>query len=281
MTNYGMNKENKYNQDLAIIVSSCDDNLDVFKEFMKYFKLNWSDCPFKLILVTQTQKYNDENVVSVTTTVDTKWVDRIIEGMKYTEAKYIFTMCEDAFFLEPIKTDYVLQVIEFIKNNDIKYYCNPKHPAKKTKSNSFDSFPGALKIRKDVPYGVTSFTNIWERNEFANLFGGKDWTGWDIENYFLKMASSSEYGYYEDYVTDKDNFLNVVETVNRGKWTYETYMFEKKGIAIDKGNREDAPKSEYYKKKFHIFLNHLVPTKWRKAIKKIFSKLGYKFVTEY
>ena len=50
------------------------------------------------------------------------------------------------------------------------------------------------------------FTNIWERNEFVKLFGGKNWTGWDIENYFLKVSSQSKKGYYNNYVTDKDKF---------------------------------------------------------------------------
>ena len=268
-------------EELAIIVSSCDETLDVFKEFMRYLRLNWSDCPFQLILVTPTQHFIDDRVLSITTSAETKWAERIIKGLEYTKAKYIFTMCEDAFFLKPIDTKYIIKIVKFMQKHNIKYYCNPKYPVKKKKDNSFDDFDGALKIRKDIPYSVTCFTNIWERNEFVKIFGRKNWTGWDIENYFLKVSSQSKKGYYNNYVTDKDNFLNVVETINGGCWTYETYLFEKNGISIQKGQRPDAPKSEYYRKKIHIMLNHIVPRKFRKSLKKIFSKLGYKFTTDY
>ena len=46
------------------------------------------------------------------------------------------------------------------------------------------------------------------------------------------LSSQSKKGYYNNYVTDKDNFLNVVETINGGCWTYETYLFEKNGIML-------------------------------------------------
>ncbi len=67
------NKESrqKYNQEMAIIIPACDKYLDIFAEYMRYFRMNWPDCPFEIILVTETKYYEDKRVTSYTTTKDT------------------------------------------------------------------------------------------------------------------------------------------------------------------------------------------------------------------
>ena len=40
----------KYNQEMAIVIPACDKYLDIFAEYMRYFRMNWSDCPFEIVL---------------------------------------------------------------------------------------------------------------------------------------------------------------------------------------------------------------------------------------
>lgn len=267
------------NKDLSIIVSCGDQSLEIFDNYVYLKDLFWSDCPFNLYLVTPTNKYDREGINSIVTTSTTNWAERVATVAKMVDTPYILTMCEDAYICKQIDTNYILSIIKFMKDNNIKYYNCPKYELKKNKKNRVEGFDGAVKIKKKKAYGVTAFLNIWKKEEFINLFGGKNFTAWDIENYFLEKASENEKGYYEDYLSDQKDYLNVIEAVNHGCWTRDMKYFNKHNIKIDYGDRKMMSRLGYLRERFHRSLNKVIPIGLRKPIKRFLSKLGFKYVT--
>ena len=120
----------EYNRDMAIILPACDRYLDIVSEYMRYLRLNWIDCPFEIILVTETQPYDDPRVSSYTTSKTTEWTGRVLEGLKHTDCKYALVMIEDAFFSQKVNNQDVYDILDFMKKHDVKYYRNQKNHIK-------------------------------------------------------------------------------------------------------------------------------------------------------
>lgn len=205
-----------YDQEMAIILPACDKYLDIVSEYMRYVRLNWSDCPFEIILVTETQPFHDARVSSYTTSKKTAWTGRVLEGLKHTNCKYALVMIEDAFFSKKVNNQDIFDILEFMKRHHVKYYRNPKNSHVKTTENSFDDFEYACKIKKNAVYARSLGIDIWDRDALVETFGDGTMSAWDVENYFLASSIDESEGYYEDWVSDTRNFLHVIETVAGG-----------------------------------------------------------------
>jgi len=267
-----------YSDKLAIVIPACDKYLDIFSEYMRYFKTNWSDCPFELILVTEEKKYNDERVTSITTSSQTNWTGRVLAGVAQTNCKYILTSIEDGFISQKVNTTDLFEIIDFMDKHAIKYYRNPKDGHKRTKENMFEDFEYACKLEKNGVYSRTLGIDIWNREALIELFGDGTKSAWDIENYFLEYAVTAEKGYFEDWVSDKRNFLHIIETVSGGKWMItEIKRFDKLGMPVNVGNRPVTKITDYFRRRLHAFMNAVTQKCLRKPIKKLVAKFGYKF----
>lgn len=270
-----------YNKDMAIVIITCDAYMDVMKEYMRYFHMNWEDCPFELIVVTEDVAIDDERITCITAGKGTTWTQRAIIGIEKVDCPYIFMTMDDGFISKRVDTDKVLGILEFIKENGIKYYRNPKRVYKCKKNPVFEERPNVYKIRKDEVYGIDFGHNIWEKGKIRELLGDGSRSAWQIEEYLNDIALNSETGYYDDIVSDKENFLSIVETVSGGKWMpKEIKKLEELGVPVKLGEREILPKSDGHRRFLHGIAYKIVPQKQRKNVKKFFSFFGYKFVTK-
>ena len=272
----------EYSDEMAIILPACDRYLDVVAEYVRYLKMNWNDCPFEVILVTETKKYNDDRISSYTTSETTQWTGRVLEGLKHTTCPYVLVMIEDAFFSKTVNNQIVFDILDFMKKKGIKYYRNPKNGHTRTNDNSFTDFEYACKIEKSGVYNRSLGIDIWDRNALKLFFGDGTMSAWDVEQVFLADAVKGEKGYFEDWVSDTRNFLNVIETVSGGKWMRQPIkQFEKLGIPVNLGEREMHSRTDSIKRRIHRIANIIVPQKLRAPVKAFFSKFGYKFATKY
>ena len=273
---------NGYNQDMAIILPACDQYLDVVSEYMRYLRINWDDCPFEIILVTETEAFNDPRVSSYTTSKTTEWTGRVLEGLKHTNCRYALVMIEDAFFSQKVNNQDIYDILDFIKKHGVKYYRNPKKTHVKTAENAFDDFEYACKIKKDAIYARSLGIDIWDRNALLETFGDGTMSAWDVENYFLSSSMNETDGYYEDWVSDTRNFLHVIETVAGGKWIRSAIKnFEDLGTPVNLGERKLNPVSDEYRRRIHSIANRIVPKEKRVSVKRLLSKVGFKFATKY
>lgn len=270
-----------FNREMAIVIITCDAYADVMKEYLRYFKMNWPDCPFELIVVTETTGLDDDRAMFIKAGKETQWTQRAIIGIDSTNCPYIFMSMDDGFISDKVDTNEVLNILGFMKKHDIKYYRNPKRKYEHRNNPVFPDRQSAYKIRKNEVYGIDFGHNIWKKEKIRELLGDGSRNAWQIEEYLNEIALNSEHGYYDDIVSDRDNFLNIIETVSGGKWMpVEIKRLEALGHPVNLGNRGILPKSDTYRRKLHGFANRLVPAKHRKTVKKIVGKLGYKFVTK-
>lgn len=271
-----------YNQEMAIILPACDKYLDIVSEYMRYLHLNWKDCPFEIILVTETRPFHDERVSSYTTSKETEWTGRVLEGLKHTSCKYVLVMIEDAFFSQKVSNQDIFDILDFMKRHHVKYYRNPKNYHAKTPENSFADFEYACKIKKDVIYARSLGIDIWDRDALVETFGDGTMSAWDVENYFLASSMAESAGYYEDWVSDTRNFLHVIETVAGGRWIRKAIKrFKELGTPVNLGSRKFNSITDEYRRRLYGVANKIIPRNKRGTVKKIFSKIGFKFATKF
>lgn len=271
-----------YNKDMAIILAPHDSYLDVFTEYMKYFKANWSDCPFELILCTNTKKYDDDRVVSVTTSEQTQWTGRVKVGVNLTDCKYILVCMEDGFISKRVDNNYIFSILSQMRKNNIVYYRNPKDNEEHIIGPDAFGFEHAYRIDKTEIYGVNNGYVIWERNELLKVLEEGTKTAWQIEDDFNKLAMSQHKGFYDNYISDKTNFLHIIETVSHGQWIpQELKRLQKLGVKVNIGKRTIMPQTKTYLMALYRLGDRIIPRKNRVTIKKILKKIGFKFVTDY
>lgn len=269
-----------YNKDLAIVIPSCDEYVDVVDECLRYFHLNWSDCPFRILLITQSNLYDkDPTISSYTTFENAKWADRMKKALEETNCRYILNMMEDAFISDRVSNQYTLNIIKYMQKNNINYYSASHFKLRYTKDAIVADFPDAVRIKRKAAYGINCLAEIWDRNELLRLINNGIKTGWDIERYFLAKSKVNDSGYYTGYLKDRNNWLNIVHSIYGGKWTYDIKILEDKGFPVNIGDRPMMSLKEYRRGKIHHWCNQHLPPFVRAFIKKVMSRTGYKFRT--
>lgn len=83
----------------TIMVSSFDDNCDLWPLFFHYFFKFWPDAPKPIHLVTNFRRYCDSRVVSVNVGEDVSWGCTTLKALKMIDADYVWLLLDD-FFLK-------------------------------------------------------------------------------------------------------------------------------------------------------------------------------------
>ena len=99
------------NKRLTILVNSCDKNSDLWEVFFKVMQKYWQDCPYRIILNTETKSYSfdgfnveclcvaknksDEELLSYA------WADRVKDNLKYIDTKYTLFLLDATGNLSP------------------------------------------------------------------------------------------------------------------------------------------------------------------------------------
>ena len=101
-----------YNNDVTILVQSCDQNEDLWPVFFEVFFRQWPECPYNVILNTETKQFHcKEHIIStinldcdVSDALSVPWSDRYIHVLNQINTKYVLVFLDDFFPRESIST---------------------------------------------------------------------------------------------------------------------------------------------------------------------------------
>lgn len=267
---------------ISIVVVSCDNYLDIVREYLHYFELNWPNCNYRLFIATE-EKYIDSSIAEfVLCGTNTTWTQRAIKAINSCDSPYILLSVDDLFISEKVDTRAFDEIESFIFDNNILYY---RIPVFKVGSDSNNNYPGnenVERIEKNRRYNISIGTSIWERNELLSILGDGSMSAWDLENYFLKNAELASPGYLEGYVADKRFLLHSVHMIKSGKWIPTgVKQMKKKGYRIDTSIRGYIGIMDRLKLNwFYSYLSRKLPTNIRGIIKRVMRKMGFRFASE-
>ena len=235
------------NDNLCLIVCSCDDYSDVWYPYFEIFKQNWPDFPFEIILNTETKLYQHEGLnikcLQLYKGLEDKvsWSERMIKTLRTVEADFVMLTCEDNFIVSPVDTKKFNSAFDIIKNDrkiSMLSFAGKMRSFEKTKW--IGNF-GRISMKKR--YRIVLDTAIWRKDALLrNLVPGE--SPWEFETNGTERAlwDFTEYYRYKNYdeFNDAEPIINVPFTslngigIVGGKWRWRNpELFSKYNIPMD------------------------------------------------
>ena len=240
--------------ELTILVCSCDSYEDSWYPFFKLLKKYWQDCPYEIVLNTESKKfsYDGLNITCLQAFKDktVPYGERLLFHLDKIKSKYVLLMLDDFFIRDYVNTERINNYLEVMNNNpDI---------ATVTLCNGFeddDYDDGVLSdccLRpKYCNYKMNLQCGIWNREKFIS-FLRKNETPWDIERYGSIRCCHSDDKFY---ILKKEAIppINYGKKeglswgIVRGKWVYDDIvpLFEENDISIDLNQRGFFDRDNY------------------------------------
>ena len=216
------------NIDCTILVTSCDAYQDVEGPFITLFRKYWPDCPFEVVLLTETTETEGFDR-TIKTGKGKTWSQMLVEALKQIETPYVLMEMNDFMLAAPVDTANLLKRIEQMKQFDVvnlRLIPNPpgQRPWRET---------DLLEMPKNTAYCVSCQTGIWQREYLLGL-AAQNKSAWEFERYGSFMVGNEP---RPILVTPKREYPDV-DTVHKGHWVPAgVQLLKENGIDYDYSKR--------------------------------------------
>lgn len=266
---------------MAIILGAYDPYKDVFDIFIEQFKKNWPDCPYPLVISNMYFKYEGDNVILINCGEEKDASVRYRKAYELIDADYYLGFEEDRIIMDKVDTAEVEKVLDFMDKEQIPFFrCNASS-RKKREVDRFKGYDHYYHIPAKEPYGVCGSTAIKSKKMVKYLTEKYQNNGYKWEAAQNKRAALTKKKWAYNYATYDKNLFHILHCVEKQKWIRSS-----KKELIKNGFTSYLNKRETQSIKEAILMNIKelfirIPGKTRYYIKKLLTKLGLKFVTEY
>ena len=250
--------------------------LDVAELSERLYLKYWPLCPYKVIISTNPSKKKFAFFQYFENADNDEYIRRIYNAANAYDAEYYLIIGEDNFITYSIDEKLIRYTLDYLDCNNINY-CRLIPPERKSKQLFFS------KIRKNKPYGITGAGFICSK-EFINKELTDNINGWQFENEMLKRTLQfSGKDYFNDCVASSQDILNSVHGIRHGMWIPSSYKLIKKINPEFYFNVRPFAKENlsYYLSEKAGVIYKSIPTKTRFKIKKMLSRIGFEFATEF
>ena len=252
------------NNDCTVLVTSCDAYRDVEAPFLQLFRKYWPDCPFELVLVTETSPNNGSAVSDNGEAVSSPLVRKELRG-PHSFDRTIFTGKGKTWSqmlvaaLDQIETPYVIMLMNdyFLESSvDTENILRRLDEAKEKGALNYRLCPDPPRAVKNTAYSVSCKAGIWNR-QFLRALAAKTKSAWEFERYGSFMFDESDQRPL--LVTEKLEFP-FQDVVHKGYWEpWGVELLKREGIAYDFSVRGLPPLSVRIKEKVKNFIFRLNP----------------------
>jgi len=257
-------------EDCTILVASCDKYADLLPPFVTLFRKYWPDCPFRLVLVTESDPHVDGFDEVMACGPGLNWAERERRALRRLTTPYVMMLCDDYYLSAPVDTANVLrrfgQMRDFGAAN-LRLIPNPRP----VPSNSRPFAGGLFEYRKNSAYCVATQAGFWEIGFLRRLAENKT-SIWDFERY-----GSFEVGDEKRplLVTPTKEFP-FLDAVHKGCWeTWGVECLKENGIDYDFSKRGLPPFKTRLVEGCKALVFRLVPNDWIVRVQNAFG-LGAK-----
>jgi len=228
-----MTKMEIFENNCAIVISSCDNYRDAWVPFFTLFFRYWPDCPFTVYLIGNKEKFNDEKIKMINVDPDLGWSSNLMIALKKIPEKFIIYFQEDYFLRAKVDNEKVFSALDLAEKNNAAcvrlFPCpGPDLP--------FGDNPDVGLISQNAAYRNCTQTAIWNKQILLDLLRDGE-TGWDFELYGgierSKLIKQPFFAYRQPVI---DYFCTAIL---KGKYLYDAVKFcKKEGIKLDRRARK-------------------------------------------
>lgn len=202
------------NPDCTVLVTSCDAYRDVEAPFLTLFRKYWPDCPFELVIVSETGAAEgyDRTILMGRSP---EWRTRTVGALERITTPYVLFLCNDYFLDAKVDTAKILSFVEEAKAKDaLNYRLCPDPP----------------RAVKNTAYSVSCKAGIWNR-EFMLSLARRYASAWEFER-----RGSFDFDLSDPrplLVTERLEFP-FLDVVHKGCWEpWAVDFLRREGLEID------------------------------------------------
>lgn len=241
---------NNINDNVAILVCSCDKYSDIWKPMFEMFFKFWPDCPFKIYLMANHKEYGDRRVTTLCIGDDVGWSVGFKKALESISEDYVYIIMEDYILKEKVDSSEFYKLVEYMIGEQADYIRT--YPS----LYSNEPFYGKLaninigQVKKDDPYRISLQAGLWKRQYVLSIIDDKD-SAWEFEHMGSKRSRKDNSKIL--CVLDKNHIIfNYYCTgVIQGYWIKEAVeLCQQNGVYIDTSVRPIEP-DKIRKKRIH------------------------------
>lgn len=222
--------QNFPNNNLSIIISSCDDYSDLWNPCLKMFNKFWNDCPYRkyLLCETKSESTNPElknfniKVININSNY---WSERLIKALDAIQSNYVLLYLDDFFLKGKVNTDEIKDLFARVVKSELNMLRllprpGPKYYKKVDKIGLLDP---------EDRFYVSTQASIWKKDVLKTLLK-KEENIWEFEeNGSLRATGKKKF-----YSVYKSVIPYIHHDIERGKWFPWSYIIFKKYLINDK-----------------------------------------------
>jgi len=244
----------------SIIILSCDKYSDLWKPFFNLFFRFWPDCPFPIMLVSNSKRFLRSGIKQLLVGPDKSWSDTLLTALSNISTEYVLLMLEDIFLTSAVDTEVVINNILWLdsrKGNYLRLNPTPK-PVRKIDEEHGEAPPSSV-------YRTSTVFCIWRKSVLEQLLVPGE-SAWDFE-IFGSVRSDIIPGFYA-CIRPTFQYINGVV---KGKWSsWAVTLLKQRGVNLDLHARPIMGWCETVGLRLAIMrglIYELIPWKWRRLIK--------------
>lgn len=228
---------------LTVLVCSCDAYEDLWYPFFKLFNKYWGNYPCRIILNTETKKYEYENLniecFSFYEDNNVKYGERFLRHIEEIKTPYTLILLDDFFIRENVDEKRLTEIVSWLEADESIATFN--FDAVKDNYNTKSEYNGFVKRARIAPYKLNMQAGIWRTDCLKELWRKND-SPWTWEIYGNSRTFDDKYKFYclESLNNTPINYGYNVNGMGvfRGKWCDDVPpLFEKEMISVDFSRR--------------------------------------------
>jgi len=244
------------NARVTVLVTSCDDYSDLWLSFLRLFKRYWPDCPYEVLLVTQSpvassEQYGFDRIIACGEGV--RWGERMMTALRHIQTPYLLLLCDDYFLCDQVNTSKVERIVDLAEKYQAGVF---RMTPTATTSPAFSESDGVFEFQKGRGYCIATQASIWDARFFKALADGCQ-NIWDFE----RLGSFKCVGLEQPILGTAKRIFPCEDVIQKGKWVWHGIrLCERNDIEIDFTRRGKMTDLILAKEHFKGFIQNLNPT---------------------
>lgn len=156
----------------VVIVNSCDAYSDVWPLFLAAFRDRWSDCPFPLVINTESVQAADPDLrltshVMRAMSGNLAWGARLLSTLRDQQSEYVLMVFDDFILEAPVDQQAIERCMEWMDADpDISVFYLSHIPGAPRPGSTY---PGFEEVPRLTSYRLNSAPAIWRRRHLMAL----------------------------------------------------------------------------------------------------------------
>ena len=213
--------KNKLFENGTIVVNSCDGYADVLSIFFKAFDNHWRDCPFKVVINTESNQYPQYDAITynyISCTNSDDWGQRLLNTLAAIDSDYVIMLYDDYILERDIDIREFAHALEFIQNREQAAALF----LVKTPLALDDEEPDKryLNVHATADYRLNSAPAIWRKEILSSYIrsGDNPWA-WEVFGSYRTFNDGKEFFTLNPAHADiYDYDYTAGGAIYRGKW---------------------------------------------------------------